>query len=317
MRDVWRLIGWLAVGSVAVGLVARWSSMSNTLLVGAIGLLPFAVAAAALVAAASSWPAQSWRLRGAAGVAVVAWAVTFVSPGALIGCGPTQSDDAIVVYTHNLLWTNQEVDVIAAAIAEAQPDVVVLQEVRRETQRGLLATEALAHMSYTAGEEFEKPLEIALWSRWPIRDVTLHSVAGRPRLEAIVQSPHGEFELHGVHLAAPVDRELSADWEAGLRDLERVDPGAPALLAGDFNATVDHAQFRSLLGRGWTDVHDEKGCGLDATWPDRPGPGFPVLRLDHVLVSPHWDVLGVEIGDASGSDHRPVVASIRLNSHTG
>ena len=87
------------------------------------------------------------------------------------------------------------------------------------------------------------------------------------------------------------------------------------MIGGDFNATVHHARFRSLLRSGWTDVHEPKGCGFDATWPaDHPLVPMPLLQLDHTLVSDHWEVLSVEIGEPNGADHHPVISRIRLRT---
>ena len=41
------------------------------------------------------------------------------------------------------------------------------------------------------------------------------------------------------------------------------------ILAGDFNATLDHAEFRALLDRGYVDAADAVGDGLTPTWPAR------------------------------------------------
>ena len=45
------------------------------------------------------------------------------------------------------------------------------------------------------------------------------------------------------------------------------------ILAGDFNATADHAQFRQLLKLGYRDAATEAGRGLIPTWGPRIGRG--------------------------------------------
>ena len=74
--------------------------------------------------------------------------------------------------------------------------------------------------------------------------------------------------------------------------------------------------MRDLLGQGWTDVHEPKGCGLDATWPTGHTTRLPipVYRLDHVLVTDDFEVLDVRFGDPAGSDHIPVVAELQVGS---
>ena len=132
-----------------------------------------------------------------------------------------------------------------------------------------------------------------------------------PLLRVTVDGPTGPFALVAVHVPAPRDTSLIEKWDAELVAMTAIDPTTPTVLAGDFNASEDHAQFRALLARGWTDVHAAKGCGFDATWPeDRLFP--PFVRIDHVLVSRHFTPTGLEIGPGASSDHRSVTASIVL-----
>ena len=141
----------------------------------------------------------------------------------------------------------------------------------------------------------------------------MDEVAGRPHLSATVLAPTGSFRVHSVHLSAPVDGPRAAAWDDGLRHLNGLAADEATVIGGDFNATIHHARFRSLLRSGWTDVHEPKGCGFDATWPANDHRVVvPVLQLDHTLVSDHWDVLSVEIGDALGADHHPVISRMRL-----
>ncbi len=61
----------------------------------------------------------------------------------------------------------------------------------------------------------------------------------------------------------------TARWRSQLSALPP--PGAdPVILAGDFNATLDHAAFRRLLDLGYADAASQVGNGLAATWGPRP-----------------------------------------------
>ena len=132
-------------------------------------------------------------------------------------------------------------------------------------------------------------------------------------MRARIDGPHGPFTVDNIHLTAPVAGGLVSSWESQLAELQAVDTSGAAILAGDFNATMDHSQFRDLVERGWTDAHEPKGCGFDATWPT--GRATPtLLRLDHVLVTERFEVLAVEIGPGDGSDHRSVTATVRLRN---
>ena len=83
------------------------------------------------------------------------------------------------------------------------------------------------------------------------------------------------------------------------------------VLAGDFNATLDHAALRAVVRRGYADAAWRAGRALAWTWRPLRLP-FPRLGLDHVLVDPRIAVRAVELVRVRGSDHRAVVADLVL-----
>ena len=44
-------------------------------------------------------------------------------------------------------------------------------------------------------------------------------------------------------------------------------PGRSVLIGGDFNATPDAAQFRTIVAQGYADAADQAGAGFTPTWP--------------------------------------------------
>jgi endonuclease/exonuclease/phosphatase (EEP) superfamily protein YafD len=78
------------------------------------------------------------------------------------------------------------------------------------------------------------------------------------------------------------------------------------ILAGDFNATPWSDSFQQLVAQtGLRNVH--QGALFEATWsaalPQR-------LLIDHVLLSPEWDLAAKTIGPDIGSDHRAVIVDL-------
>jgi endonuclease/exonuclease/phosphatase (EEP) superfamily protein YafD len=123
------------------------------------------------------------------------------------------------------------------------------------------------------------------------------------------------LQLYSVHTVAPLGDDR-ARWRAQLRWVEeeiRRERG-PLVVAGDFNATRYHHSFRRLLSERLGDAHERRGRGWATTWPRNRWPLPPLLRLDHVLVSPDIGVRSIKEGLGQGSDHRPIIAELVLRS---
>ena len=81
----------------------------------------------------------------------------------------------------------------------------------------------------------------------------------------------------------------------------------PTILCGDFNATPFSHAYRILSG-GLEDTFGQAGSGVGATYSLR---GLP-FRIDYILTDPRMEVLHHKIFDIYLSDHRPVLATLRL-----
>jgi hypothetical protein len=152
----------------------------------------------------------------------------------------------------------------------------------------------------------------AVWTRLP--------VAGRGEVPGGFEQPSARLavdgaptvELTSVHTVPPATSPASVrSWLRDLRALPAPEPEVLRVLAGDFNATFDHAALRAVLRRGYDDAARAVGRGPAWTW--RPlRLRFPRLALDHVLVDPRIAVASVELVPVRGSDHRAVVAELVL-----
>ena len=152
----------------------------------------------------------------------------------------------------------------------------------------------------------------AVWTRVP--------VAGREEVPGNFEQPTVRLasgtapavEVTSVHTFPPATSPASVrNWARDLAALPAPSPDVLRVLAGDFNATFDHAALRAVLGLGYDDAARAAGKGLAWTW--RPlRLRFPRLALDHVLVDPRITVGSVELVPVAGSDHRAVVAELIL-----
>jgi endonuclease/exonuclease/phosphatase family metal-dependent hydrolase len=152
----------------------------------------------------------------------------------------------------------------------------------------------------------------AVWSRVP--------VTGRSEVPGGFEQPTvrlaadgaAAVELTSVHTVPPSTSPRAVrGWVEDLGALPAPAPDVLRVLAGDFNATFDHAALRGVLRLGYDDAARALGQGLAWTW--RPlRLRFPRLALDHVLVDPRITVASVEFVPVRGSDHRAVVVELVL-----
>ena len=153
---------------------------------------------------------------------------------------------------------------------------------------------------------------IGLYARIPLTRATAPGTRRNPLAFASARPAGGPVvELGSVHVTPPFSHQVPV-WRADLRVVPRATPDSRVrILAGDFNATLDHAELRDLLDSGYVDAADEVGAGLRATWPDdRRLP--PPVTIDHVLADERAGVREFSVHPIPGTDHRAVFAELVL-----
>lgn len=300
----------ILIGVISV-LAFRWRGGDRPITIALIGLTPF-LALPLVGAVLGAWRSRS-RLLRIATAAVTALFVVWMNPvSAVVGCRGDATESAITVYTANVLFDVGRAPDIASSILANEADIILLQEVRSNFLVELESDPRLDIYPHRVGGPAASGKVI--WSRWPITESSVDPFVVSQLVRATIDSPQGSFEVTNVHTLAPIAPGNVPSWQAQFGQLAQVDTGTPRIMAGDFNATEDHRPMRELLGQGWTDVHEPKGCGFDATWPigQTSRLPFPVYRLDHVLITDDFEVLDVRFGDPAGSDHIPVVAELQI-----
>jgi len=152
----------------------------------------------------------------------------------------------------------------------------------------------------------------AIWARMPA--VAAGAVPGTfEQPTAVIAVPGAQpIELTAVHTAPPATSPRSVRaWTGDLAALPAPQSALLRVLAGDFNATLDHAALRAVLRRGWTDAAQRAGRGPSWTWRPLRLP-WPRLTIDHVLVHPRISVASVRVERVAGSDHRALVVDLVL-----
>ncbi|MDR6865530.1 endonuclease/exonuclease/phosphatase (EEP) superfamily protein YafD [Microbacterium resistens] len=262
-------------------------------------------------------------LLGAAASAGVG-AVRGVAPSAL----PEKTAESVRVLAWNTAGEAVAAEEIAQTIVEQKADIVALPE----------TTEAV-------GEE------IAIMLRDQGRPMWVHHVQFRPEVErgpdswqtTLLISPNlGDYSVIqssadgssntgsvpsavvmpvdgkgptvvAVHTVAPRPDDMDG-WREDLRWVADQCPGGNVIMAGDFNATVDHMGELGKNGGdlgACLDAASRTGAGALGTWPTSL-PSLAGAPIDHVMATAQWRASGSQVldGNANGSDHRALIAQL-------
>ncbi|MEU3158136.1 endonuclease/exonuclease/phosphatase family protein [Streptomyces griseoincarnatus] len=200
------------------------------------------------------------------------------------------------------------------AVRREKPDLVFVQECDRRCgavlERDLSATHP--HRSAVEGDGSKGSVILSSLPLTPTPPVP--GTMGMPGATADVGGRTVRLQL--AHPVPPLPDQVPV-WQrelAGIRDAAKAAPGLPAVLAGDFNATQDHAAFRRILDTGLRDAARLDGADRTPTWPARTAPAFGA-QIDHVLVSEEFTADRARFLGLGDTDHRAVLVDLTL--HTG
>jgi endonuclease/exonuclease/phosphatase (EEP) superfamily protein YafD len=280
-----------------------------------IALVPYFVIAGALLAVLALL-LRRWGL-GVAVVLVVAVLAAGVAPRAFAHSRPYGTGPRLRVLSVNLYLGRADAASVVALVRAHQADVLSLQELTPAVIDALDAAGIGAELPFRVLQPPNQSLGSGLLSRYPLRPLSLGARAAYQMPSASLTLPSGQqVEIVAVHVVAPV-RPLGAQpWQRELAGLPEGGWSSPLrVLAGDFNATLDHAALRQLLNRGYKDAAAEVGQGLRATWPAAYW-RWPPVTIDHVLVDRRCVVEQYQVLDVPGSDHHAVFAEFFLSDTT-
>jgi endonuclease/exonuclease/phosphatase (EEP) superfamily protein YafD len=309
-----KLISWMAAGSVAGWGAARLAGADRIRRLEAptAPLMSFTPHVAAAVLLGS----LLLRRKGAAttaaltGVALAA----VVLPRAIRRPQPQAGGPVLRVLTANLLAGRAAEETVVSLVRQQDADVLFLQELTDTAVTRLKLTglnDLLPHvMTDVRGDSARGS---GIYARFPLTSGLRLTPISSAQPTARIELPSGQcLELVCVHAQAPKPPSLRPNVARWREELAILPPPAdpPRVLAGDFNATADHAHFRRLLRKGHVDAAGETGNGLVPTWG--PWGKLALLTIDHVLVDPRCAVLATSVHPLPGSDHRAVYAEFRL-----
>lgn len=291
----------------------------------ALGFLAVAVLALLLLLARP--------LRGfAASILIVALigAGATAAIGAVRGYGadtlPEKGEGSVRVLTWNTAGEAISAEAIAAEILEQDADIVALPETAESVgARIAVMLREQGHPMWVHHVQFNPDVDNGpqAWQTTILispdlgdYSVIQSSVDGSSNTSsvpsAVVMPVDGEGPtVVAVHAVAP-RADTMEQWQSDLAWIADQCPQGDFILAGDFNATIDHMASLGVDGgdMGYCrDVASRTGNGMVATWPSSL-PELVGAQIDHVMASPNWEPAGSVVLDAEGSDHRGLVVQL-------
>lgn len=238
---------------------------------------------------------------------VAAWVGLF---GDLLLPPSHESAGQITAVQHNVSDVNPDPAGTARTLLKPRADLIALEELTPSALPAFAAALATDYPHHAAEGT------VGLWSKYPLSDVRLVDI--RPEgigegwnrgLRATASTAQGDVAVYVAHLPS-VRLGLTSGFSSPLRDESAVRLGEAiaaerldkVILLGDLNGTVND--------RGLAPVNsqmDAAGSGFAFSWPA----SLPMTRIDQIMarsatVTEVWSL------PATGSDHLPIAAHIRL-----
>ncbi|AKZ56914.1 putative integral membrane protein [Streptomyces ambofaciens ATCC 23877] len=251
------------------------------------------------------WAGAVW---GVTLLGLLAW---FIEPYGRTGepAGPPVAE--LRVLTSNVEF-GQGTDELVSAVRRTKPDLVFVQECEYACDATLRRELAAAYPHRQAVEGGGSEGSVIL-STYPLEATPgVPGTMGMPGAVADVRGHAVRLQL--AHPMPPLPDQVGLWREEldALRDAAAEDGETPTVLAGDFNASQDHAAFRRILDTGLSDAARLTGADRTATWPARTAPAFGV-QIDHVLVSDDFTAHRARFLDLADTDHRALVVDLTLH----
>lgn len=214
----------------------------------------------------------------------------------------------------NVLYQNQGHRRVQRAIELYDPDILSLQEVDPRWINGLQPI--LKKYPYRLEHiVWKRSCGLALYSKMPLRNLQIRDYGnvGRAVLLSDIQLGTQTVTIAAMHPHSPgrIARYENRNRQFFTFARERKQLNSHLILLGDLNNTPFSSSFKEFLKI--THLKDTRvGQGLYPTWPSI----LPLLwvPIDHVLVSPEFEVESFKTGPYTGSDHFPVVVDLALES---
>ena len=263
---------------------------------------------------------RCWKRAGIS-LAGIVLNLMFVLPLYLGSPGPVDTSLPTFTVMHfNVNTGNKDHAGVIEEVQKHAPDLLFVQEVNQRwvdalsvglADYELIVSEprtdnfGIACYQHSASED--KPtIEIVSSRAYDITD----GVAQVPAIELSLTLEGQAINVLSIHPLPPVSviyarsrdtlLEAAGQWAAAQT--------SPCIVVGDFNATPWSTAFRDLQSAGGL-VNSQMGFGRGPTWPAAFNT-LGMIPIDHLLHSEELVTVDRVVGEAKGSDHKPLIVEI-------
>jgi endonuclease/exonuclease/phosphatase (EEP) superfamily protein YafD len=310
-RRYWGI--WAAVIPILIWTAIRLFGLEGGYpLVAMMAFTPY-VAIAGLLIAGVALALRNWAAATVAALAMLALAAVILPRTIGSETADAGGHETLTVLSTNIHHGTADPDAVVALVDRYRPDLLSVQELtptfaaklkRAGIGRRLPQSMLLVHRSASGA---------GLYSRLPLTPLPHQTRFFFRMPRAALTMPDGRaLRVVGVHPYPPLSKNVGR-WQAALESLPSAGTGTPWVLTGDFNGTLDQAEFRDVVDRGYGDAGEATGKGLEPTFPTMGHRLLPPsITIDHVLADRRLGIAEYGVDDLPGSDHRAIHAVIVL-----
>ena len=311
MRRYWWI--WVAVVPILIWTAIRLFGLERGYPLDALMAFTPYVAIAALFVAGIAVALRNWAAAVLAAAAVLCLGAAILPRTVGSETADAAGHETLTVLAANIHHGTADPDALVALVERYAPDLLSVEELTPSFAMKLRRAGIASRLPESMLLTHRSASGAGLYSRLPLTPLPHQTRFFFRMPRARIVLPDGRrLRVVGVHPYPPLSDKTGV-WKGALESLPSTGAGTPWVLAGDFNATLDHAELRDLLGRGYRDAGDATGKGLEPTWPTM-GHRFmpPSITIDHVLADRRLGVADYGVVDLPGSDHRVVHAQLVL-----
>lgn len=309
-RVVGSVLWLLSLAFLAFSVLRLWGFESTEWLVAAMAVTPYLAGFGLLLGLVS----LVLRRRVAAGLVLLLTVAmtTLLAPRVLSNSQPGVGGDRLRVMAVNLYLGRADPWAVVDLARTQQVDVLVMPELTVDAEEALDRAGLHAVLPYRVYDSGVGGEGSGIASRIPLRRVILmdETSLSQPSVVIELDGPV-DVELTAVHVLPGVRPGGARTWRRELDMLPEPTPRERVrVLAGDFNASLDHQAMRHLIDHGYADAAEETGQGLTPTWSNWPT--GPPVTIDHILADRRCAIGGYSVFDVPGTDHAAVLSEIIL-----